>query len=166
MRTLGRVLPTLLAQTQGGILAYFPETMGDERAKNNFANTARLVAIAYNARAVALVLESWVAFARPGRPLDPSVPPSQSPDRQECVVIQAESASAVKGNFLLIKRDLKGTLARLASANVPEFDEMKGRFSQIMPPIQPSVENRKLARQVLLMMGVAPERMGFGPNWN
>src|SRR4051812_23198545 len=141
MRNLGRVPPTLLATTDEGVIAYFPESMGNERAKDNFANTSRMVAVAYSASAVVLILESWISVARPGKPFDPSIPPSQSPDREECVVIQAESTGATSGNFLLIQRDSKGAFTGFSSGDLPEFDEMKGRFTQIMPPSQPSEQN-------------------------
>ena len=39
----GSVRPALLADTDDGIILYLPESMGDERAKQNFANTARSV---------------------------------------------------------------------------------------------------------------------------
>jgi hypothetical protein len=41
-------------------------------------------------------------------------------------------------------------------ANMPGFDSMEGRFVGILPPKPQTEENRKLARQLLLMMGVAP----------
>lgn len=76
MRNAGGVRPALLADTDAGIILYLPESMGDERAKQNFANTARLIAVAYRATAVAFVLESWARFAKPGRPLDSTHLPS------------------------------------------------------------------------------------------
>ena len=63
MRHQGRVPPTFLAQTQEGLIAYFPERMGDERAKDNFAQTARLISIAHEATAIVMILESWVKLA-------------------------------------------------------------------------------------------------------
>jgi hypothetical protein len=36
----------------------------------------------------------------------------------------------------------------------------------ILPPKPVSAENRKTARQVLVLMGVVPENKGFNPMWN
>lgn len=167
MRRLGRVPPTFLAETEQGLMAYFPEAMGDERAKDNFANTARLVAVGYKASAVAMILESWMSVAKPGKPLDPSIPPSQSPDREECVVIMVEGQKGEhRSKFLLIQRDANGRFTGFGNSNMPEFDSMEGRFAGILPPKAQTEENRKMARQLLLMMGVAPENLGFNPMWN
>ncbi len=43
---------------------------------------------------------------------------------------------------------------------------MKGRFTELLPAKTPTDENRKIAKQLLLMMGVAPESFGFNPMWN
>jgi hypothetical protein len=164
MKKLGRVPPTLFVQTPGGIAIYFPETMGNEKAKNNFANTSRLIAVAYGATATAMVLESWITRAKPGRELDASIPPSQSPDREECVVIQVECVGVSKTKILSIDRNAKGVFTGFGA--VDNLDEAKGRFSEIMPQKPQTEENRKMAKQLLMMMGVVPEEMGFNPMWN
>lgn len=167
MRSIGRVPPTFLAETDNGLMIYLPETMGDERAKDNFANTARLVAVGYSASAVAMILESWVTVAKPGKPLDPSVPPSQSPDREECVVIMVEGQKGEhRSKFLPIQRDARGRFTGFGGDEMPKFDQMEGRFVGILPTKALSEENRKMARQLLRMMGVAPENHGFNPMWN
>ena len=166
MRKFGRIPPTLLAETAEGLVVYLPESMGDERAKDNFANTARLVAAAYAPTAVVLILESWMTMARPGEPSVPMVPPSQSPDRQEVVVIQAEGADARSAVLLRIQRRGNGKFSGFGTADVPEFDEMSGRFAGLFPPKPPTPENQKIARQLLAMIGVVPKNMGFNPMWN
>ena len=166
MRKFGRIPPTLLAETAEGLIVYLPESMGDERAKDNFANTARLVAAAYAPTAVVLVLESWMTVARPGETSVPMVPPSQSPDRQEVVVIQAEAANSRSAVLLRIQRNRGGKFAGLATADVPEFDEMTGRFAGLFPPKAPTPENQKLARQLRATIGVVPQNVGFNPMWN
>ena len=166
MRKFGRIPPTLLAETAEGLIVYLPESMGDERAKDNFANTARLVAAAYAPTAVVLVLESWMTVARPGETSVPMLPPSQSPDRQEVVVIQAEGAGTRDAVLLQIQRDRKGKFSGLAAADAPQFDEMTGRFTGLFPPKPPTPEKQKIARQLLAMIGVVPKNMGFNPMWN
>ena len=58
MRGAGSIPPTLFADTEDGLLICVPDQMEDERAKNNFANTSRMIAVGYRATAVAMVLES------------------------------------------------------------------------------------------------------------
>lgn len=164
MKNDGRVPPTLFVQTPDGIAVYFPETMGNEKAKNNFANTSRLIAVAYGATATAMILESWITRAKPGEDLDAPIPPSESPDREECVVIQAESVGVSKTRILPIERNAKGKFTGIGG--VDDLDQAQGRFSEIMPQKPQTEENRKMAKQLLMMMGVVPENMGFNPMWN
>ncbi len=49
MRATGKVLLALLAVGPDGPLFFVPATLADERAKDNFANTARLICIAHAA---------------------------------------------------------------------------------------------------------------------
>ncbi len=165
MRDAGSVRPALLADTEDGIIFYLPESMGDERAKQNFANTARLIVVAYRAAAVAFVMESWARFARPGRPLD-STPPSQSPDRKECVVISVETRNRQTTKMLMISRDDAGVFVGFTLPDIPDITAFKGRFAEIMPPKAPVENNVTVARQLLQFMGVEPENQGFNPMWN
>ena len=66
MRKNGRMAPTVLASTPKGGLCYVPKDLSDTRAKDNFANTARLISAAYAAEAVVMVVEGWVTMAKPG----------------------------------------------------------------------------------------------------
>ena len=164
MRGARSIPPTLFADTEDGLLMCVPSQMEDERAKNNFANTSRMIAVGYRATAVAMVLESWMTKAKPGESLDPSVPPSESPDREECVVITVENREDSQQQILLIQRDASGQFLGFGTAQ--KITEMKGRFAQMMPPKIPSEEDSKMARQLLKMMGVFPENRGFNPMWN
>ena len=167
MKSIGHVPPTLLAQTPDGLIIHTPREMEDERHKNNFANTARMIAVAHDATAVAVILESWMTSAREGKPLDPSIPPAESPDRDECVVIQAEANGAAKTKFLSIQRNSNRKFTGF-SCDHPDLnkDEMQGRFVGILPPKQASLENKKMAKQVLMVMGIVTDNKGFNPMWN
>jgi hypothetical protein len=166
MRRLGHVPPTLLAETATGFVAYSPTHLPDEQAKDSFANTSRLIALGYRAKAIALVLESWMTLAKPGQILDPGVPPSESPERQECVFILAEAAETHGGRILKIERDKQGAFIRLEEIPMPDGVTGEGRFSQIMPPRTPSEQDSKIARQLLSDLGVTPERCDFEPGRN
>jgi hypothetical protein len=66
MRQIGHVPPALLAKCPDGLLLFTPNSLADERAKNDFANTARLICVAYSVTATVLVVESWMKLAKPG----------------------------------------------------------------------------------------------------
>ena len=50
MRNIGHVPPALLAESPTGLIHFIPDSLKDERAKDNFANTARLICVGYEAR--------------------------------------------------------------------------------------------------------------------
>jgi len=58
--------PTVLASTPKGGVCYVPHDLADARAKDNFANAARLICAAYAVTAVVMALESWVTTAKRG----------------------------------------------------------------------------------------------------
>ena len=43
MKNIGRVAPTMLVVSPEGLLHFIPESLEDERAKNDFAKNGRLV---------------------------------------------------------------------------------------------------------------------------
>ena len=65
MRKLGRVPPSLLAISPKGSFHFIPANLKDVRAKDNFANTARLICLAYGVTAAVIVLEAWMKTAKP-----------------------------------------------------------------------------------------------------
>ena len=147
-------------------MMFVPKSLEDGAEKDKFANAGRLLAVGYKATAVAMVLESWATFAkRPGQAL-PQVPPSQSPDREEVVVIIAEARGAKAQQFLFIQRDSGGKFAGFGTSLVPQFEEMEGRFAQMMPPKEPSDKDAQMAKMLLTAMGVIVEGKGQNPMWN
>jgi len=55
MRNIGHLPPALLAESPSGPLYFIPDSFKDERAKDNFANTARLICAGYQVMAAVLV---------------------------------------------------------------------------------------------------------------
>jgi hypothetical protein len=51
MRNIGHVPPTLLAASPVGSIHFIPDNFKDERTKNTFANTARLICVGYGVTA-------------------------------------------------------------------------------------------------------------------
>jgi len=67
MRTTGSVPATVIADTKEGFVFCVPAGLPDEAAKDQFADVARLLAVAHGARAIAMVVEAWVRLAKPVR---------------------------------------------------------------------------------------------------
>lgn len=159
MRSGGKVPPTLLADTPGGPLFFLPSTLRDEQAKDNFANTARLVCIAHAATAAVMVLEAWMKLAAPDGTLDLTLPPSESLHRKEVVMLTAESRDGFKQKILSIIRTGAGGFFAFGELQGPDATGFQGRFAQILPPKVPTAADQAKARTLLAAMGVTAEAL-------
>ena len=104
MRKIGNVPPTMMGLSPRGPLFFVPSAMTDDRAKDNFANTSRLICVAHDATAAVLILESWMKLATPGETLDTTEAPSEAIDRKEIVLLTGETRTSVKQKILPIIR--------------------------------------------------------------
>jgi hypothetical protein len=146
MRKVGRLPPTLFAATPNGLLTLMPESLADTGAKDDFANTARLMCLAHAATAAVLALESWATFAAPDEPLDTDTPPSEALDRREVIVLMGEAPGVQKQKLLAIIRTDAGGFFGLNDLEMPALDSIKGRFAQLLPTHPPSAKDRALAK--------------------
>ena len=162
MRQFGRVPPAMMAQRPNGGLFYMPEKMGDERAKDNFANTAALICIAYDVSAVVLILEAWIKVAAPGETLDLKERPSEALDRREVVVLSGEARGCKRQKFLPIIRTDAGGFFGFGESDLPESDNFKGRFAGILPSSPPTRGAQAKARLLLRAMGVMDDDLMQG----
>ena len=159
MRSIGHVPPALLAESPSGLIHFVPDSLKDERAKDNLANTARLICVGYEVTAAVLVLEAWMKMAKPGEALDMTEPPSEAFDRREVVVLTGETAQHCKQMLLPIIRTDAGGFFGFGEHDGPKLDNFEGRFSQLLPPKRPGAEGRELARAMLAAMGIGEERL-------
>jgi len=166
MRQMGRVPPTFLALCPSGLTFYLPEAMGDERAKDNFAHTARLICLAHDASAVVMILEAWMKLAAPGETLDPKERPSEAIDRREVVVLAGEARGTQKQKFLPIIRTDAGGFFGFGESDVPQFDSLQGRFAEILPPHPATKERQAQARLQLHAMGIPDSALQGDPRWS
>ncbi len=120
--------------------------------------------MAYEADAVAMILESWLTIGPDPSLLD--TPPSQSPKRKEAVVIMAESRHSSAQRFLFIQRNAHGRFTGIGPNPLPQIDSMEGRFSQILSPQIPSKLDAEKARVFLRAMGIVVVSIGSDPRWN
>jgi hypothetical protein len=159
MRKLGHVPPALLAESPTGPIHFVPDSLKDERAKDNFANAVRLICIGYEVTAAVLVLEAWIKTAKPGETLDMTEPPSEAFDRREAVVLTGETVEHGRQMLLPIIRTDAGGFFGFGEHDGPELDHFEGRFAQMLPPKRPSAEGVEMARAILAAMGVTKERL-------
>src|ERR1019366_4628195 len=149
-----------------GPIHFIPASLKDVRAKDSFANTARLICLAYGVTAAVIVLEAWMKTAKPGETLDSTEPPSEAFDRQEVVIITGESIGQQKQKLLPIIRTDAGGFFGFGEHDGPKFDNYEGRFAQIIPPKKPTTEGRELARTMLAAMGITEQSLRNKPEWN
>jgi hypothetical protein len=154
MRNIGRVPPTLFLIGADGPVLFIPENMADDRAKDDFATNARLMCIAHAASACVMTLEAWAKFATPGEKLDMTEAPSEAFDRREIVVLMGESRNGQKQKLLPIIRSDNGKFFGFGESELPEMDEMKGRFAQLLPTKAPDDGLREVAKAMLKVQGV------------
>jgi hypothetical protein len=166
MRTTGSVPPTVIADTSEGLVFCTPAGLADEAAKDRFADLARLLAVAYSARALVMVVEAWVRLAAPDGKLDTTTPPSQAPDRREMVVLILEDASRRANSFLPIVRDAAGGFVEFGEHSMPEFTSAAGRFAGLMPKQPHDEQLAERARAALLKIGACVVNRGADPSLN
>ena len=159
MRNIGHVPPALLADSPKGVIQFVPDSLKDVRAKDNFANTARLICLGYEVTAAVLVLEAWMKVAETGETLDMTEPPSEAFDRREVVVLTGETVQHCKQVLLPIIRTDAGGFFGFGEHDGPKLDNFKGRFAQLLPPKQPGAEGIELARAMLAAMGITQEQL-------
>jgi hypothetical protein len=166
LRNYGSIPPSAMALSRDGIMLMVPPRMATEKDKDDFSNAARMLTVGYGAEAVCMILESWAVFAEPdsGDLLD--VVPSESPRRIEVVALFAQMKGLTAQQILKIKRE-GGEFAGFESDQTPpKFDEVRGRFAQILPPKEPTESEAQMARFVVAGMGYVVEGKGQNPTWN
>ena len=166
MTQMGRVPPTLMALCHGRLIFYLPESMGDERSKDSFASTARLICIAYDARAVVMIMEAWMKVAAPGEVLDPTERASEALDRREVVVLAGEARGSKKQKFLAIIRTSTGGFSGFGKSDLPEFDSLGGRFAEILPHDSSNKDIQAKARRLLKTMGITDNDLRGDARWS
>ena len=163
LRYGGQVPPTAMLVAPGGLVKCVTGNLPTEPAKDHFASTVRTLAVAHDAKAVVMVLESWALSAPPGGTLNPDVRPSQAPDRQEVVALIGEAPGIQQATFLTILRTISGTFAGFGEPRMQHCDHAEGRFAQILPISPPTPEEKARARAILQAQGMREQRPARKP---
>ncbi len=158
MQTVGHCSAALFMDGIEGKGMFKPAEMATEHAKDNFAAIGKLVCVAHGADAVVLVAEAWINTPKPDQKLDLSIPPSQSPDRQEAVILMGESREGGLKKYLPICRSRNGKFLAFDEAHEIPSEQVKGRFAQFIPENIPSKEARQAAKSLLEGLGIVQSR--------
>lgn len=153
LRNSGRMASTLFLIGIEGPMMFLPPPLAGEEEKDNFANAARLMCLAYNVTASVIAMEAWLKTAKPGEQLDVNVLPSEAMDRQEVVALMGEERGGHRHQFLKILRSDNGRFFGFTDADVPETDRVAGRFAQILPPTVPDNAMQTLAKAIMAKSG-------------
>jgi hypothetical protein len=166
MRGTGRMPPTLfLIGNDGRQVMFMPQNLADVKAKDDFATTSKLMAIACGATVAVMALEAWVKTAKQGEDFDAMELPSESFDRQEWVVLMGESISeGLKQQMLPIIRSGNNNFFGFGDSAVSKMEKLEGRFSQLLPTKVLDEEMRALAIVMLKVKGVRQPKAGQGPS--
>lgn len=163
LRNGRQIPPTLLAATRKGPLFFTPASLEDDRSKDDFANTARLICIAYQVPAAVLILESWMKMAADGEQLDPNERPSEAFDRHEVVMLMGEAPGATARKvFKIVRTDAGGFFALTEWEGLP-LDEFQGRFVQLLAPKPATPELIEVARAILAVKGLNEQKLRGSP---
>ena len=166
MRTTGSVPPTVIADTDEGYVFCMPTALTDETAKDRFAEVAKLFAVAYRARALVKVVESWVRLPDSRGHLDTNIRPSEAADRKEMVALLLEDRGTSATRLIPILRDSNEAFTDLGPDAPLEIGDSAGRFSQLMPRHKPSADECAKAKHTLFSLGMKMENRGFDPSMN
>lgn len=103
----------------------------------------------------AFVSEAWSKFAKKDEKLDLTKAPSEYKDREEVVIMMGETRHFNKQRIFPMERTQEGQFKGFGEERQVESDNVKGRFSNFIPPYDPDDETRDLAKEALRRLGVA-----------
>lgn len=163
LRNGRQIPPTLLAATKRAPLFFTPDSLHDDRSKDDFADTARLICIAYQVPAAVMILESWMKMAAEGEKLDPDERPAEAIDRHEVVMVMGEAAVTTQRKvFKIIRTDAGGFFGLTEWEGLP-MDQFQGRFVGLLSPKPLTPEVIEVARVMLAMKGLNEQKLRGSP---
>ena len=163
LRAGRQIPPTLLAVTKKGPLFFTPASLQDDRSKDDFADTARLICIAYQVPAAVMILESWMKMAAEGEKLDPDERPSEAMDRHEVVMVMGEAPGTTQRKvFKIIRTDAGGFFGLTEWEGLP-MDQFQGRSVGLLSPKPLTPEVIEVAQVMLAMKGLNEQKLRGSP---
>lgn len=152
----GSVAPLFAVVAADGKNAVLAADFSDDEAKRRSLEVVRLAAMAADARAVFMRMESWLVL---GDPLPEGLSPSRSDRRVEVLMVAAlaRSGEGLEKRFSLreIVRGEDGLPVSLRELSSPDDALARGPMFDLLPPRPPSALERAYAAAVLERMGSA-----------
>jgi hypothetical protein len=161
MRVGGSVRPTYLFVCANGMPGIFVFSNGafDVEDKEKFSKHGKFVCLANNAIICVFVAEMYV-ITRDHNTLGDELP-SEALDREEGVQIlgEAQEGHMTKAKFLRTIRNDRGEFFNFGPSEhqvlgSAEGGEVEGRFSRMLPPIEPPKEIQEMAQMWLAIHGL------------
>lgn len=155
----GHLSPLFIVIGADGRSSLIPATFADDAEKAHFMNLARLHAVAVDAEAVLLRTESWLVV---GDDRPAGVSPGQSDRRVEVVSVAASARYGKRIVHRLSAREIvrgpDGRPTALREVAVPGrragagMEGAGGPMFDLLPPIRPTPEQRKIAAAMVQVM--------------
>jgi len=151
LREAGHLPPAFFGITAKNLITLLPRKFEDAEDKAEFMLFVRLLGIAHELTAAALVAEVWSVEASADEL--PGTPPSESLNRKECVMVSCEIPGGTKQPVLFpIIRTDAGTFFDLGKPEFADPGSTRSRLSQFFPDRQPTKADREQARRLLQTM--------------
>ena len=148
IRESAQLGPSILISATDGSHFFLTGDTSDDLAKDRFVREARLACIAYGAEAVVFVSEAWMSRRLSKRP-------SESPDREEIVILLGEAYESNLRKLFRVLRSESGPVVSIVECADLPLDQAKGRFTNILPLRRPTAEHQAQAKKLLAELGVS-----------
>jgi len=164
LRMEGEVPLTLVGVCPRGLFTHNVEHVPTEEDKEQFALESRLLLVATEAEACAVITEAWMTLL-PGIKL-PALRSSEPSGNIEVVTVAYESRAERTFLFFPIERTALGVYAALGENAAPEGMTAEGRFSNLLPPKPPTAPQIHSAELALAKAGVRIAKLESDPKEN
>ena len=145
---------------QDGVAAVIGDFASYE-TKMQSVNLVKIVCIAYDAYAVSLMTEAWVAqIDKHTDKAIANLPPSDRMDRKEIVMVTMSRRDA--GPLFSareIERDAAGKVTRLLPDTAGDHTGFEGRMANLLPERRPTSRERRSAQSLLHVLGIKMEKL-------
>lgn len=127
-----QIMPVFMILTEGDEIIFIGTPWQGNHQKDLAILMIKDLMVEHKAVAYSFLTEAWVAKQPKGwRPGDPSIPPSENPDREEVVLAMATNGSETKYKDWDILRDDEGNCCSLRLRKGTSMS--MGRFEGLLP---------------------------------
>jgi hypothetical protein len=139
--------PWAFMATPKGVNLLAFEEESTEAAKLRFAERVRLVCVAKDAAAAVLIGSAWMARGTQNEKT--ILPPSQNPNRQECLLLIGRSFGKAIQKLIPVERDAKEKITGFGAPETYENIRPMGALANFFPDSLPDAAARRQAQEQL-----------------